>query len=215
SMLFNVLEFCRAAGIKRLMFASSREVYGNTVKIYRNEKDVQLGGCESPYSASKMGGEAFVSAYQKCYGIDYAIIRFSNVYGMYDDSERVVPLFIRLTRQGKDLTVFGKDKMLDFTYIDDAIAGVMKCVEGFEKAKNDVYNISSTRGTSITYLAEAIQKEMKAANKIVVQEPRTGEVIRFIGDITNAKNKLGYEPKVEIGEGIRKSIVWYSKNVRD
>jgi len=134
-ILFNTLEFCRRNDIKRFIFASSREVYGNSNQIVHSENEAYVRNCESPYAASKIGGEALVHAYQQCYGINFIIIRFSNVYGMYDDSDRVIPLFIKLAKENRDLVVYGKEKLLDFTYIDDAISGVLKCIENFDQVK--------------------------------------------------------------------------------
>ena len=95
---FNVLEFARAHGIKKMMFASSRETYGNIHlpdgQKYSEDK-AHFMTCESPYTASKIAGEALFEAYKRCYKIEVIIWRFSNVYGMYDDSVRVVPLFFR------------------------------------------------------------------------------------------------------------------------
>jgi len=208
-MLFNILEFCRENNIKRFIFASSREVYGNSNKITHSEDEAYVGNCESPYTASKIGGEALVHAYHQCYGINFIIIRFSNVYGMYDDSDRVIPLFIKLAKENKDLIVYGKEKLLDFTYIDDAISGVIKAIENFDKVKNEVFNIASGKGTSIVEIARLIQKYTNSKNQIIIEENRTGEVLKFIADISKAKEKLGYEPKTSIEEGIKKAIEWY------
>ncbi len=212
TMLFNMLEFARQNNIKKFMFSSSREVYGNSERIVHGEADVDIERCESPYSATKMGGEALVHAYGKCYGVDYIIFRFSNVYGKYDDSDRVVPLFIRLSRQGKDLTVFGKDKMLDFTYIDDTINGIVLAIKKFDETKNNVFNLAYGEGTTILKVAELIEKEMGANGKIIIKESRTGEVIKYIADISKARKILGYEPKVGVEEGIRRSVEWYIEN---
>jgi len=212
-ILFNTLEFCRRNDIKRFIFASSREVYGNSNQIVHSENEAYVRNCESPYAASKIGGEALVHAYQQCYGINFIIIRFSNVYGMYDDSDRVIPLFIKLAKENRDLVVYGKEKLLDFTYIDDAISGVLKCIENFDQVKNDVFNIASGKAISIVELAQLIRKYMHSKSKIVIKESRTGEVMKFIADISKAKEKLGYEPKTTIDEGIKKSIKWYVKGV--
>ncbi len=210
---FNTLDFARKNNIRRFMLASSRETYGNSDKVVYSENEVYIQNCESPYTASKIGGEALVHAYQQCYGINFIIFRFSNVYGMFDDSDRVIPLFIRLTKENKDLIVFGKEKLLDFTYIDDCISGILKAIKNFEKAKNDTYNLGSGKGPSIIEVAQLIQKMMKSKNKIIIKENRTGEVVKFIANISKAKEKLGYEPKTNILEGIKKSIAWYQKNL--
>lgn len=207
--VFNTLEFARTSGIRRFIFASSRESYGNIgVKKY-HEDMVRVENCESPYTASKVGGEALVHAYTRCYGIDHIIFRFSNVYGMYDDSIRVVPLFIRLARKNQPLTVFGKDKCLDFTYIDDTVTGIIASLDRFEEAKNDTYNLAFGEGTTIIQLAEDVKKLLGSSSAINVGPSRTGEVIQYIADISKARRKLGYEPKAPFQEGIRKAVEWY------
>jgi UDP-glucose 4-epimerase len=208
-MTFNVLEFCRKSHIKRLIFSSSREVYGNTTDITHLESVTAIDNCESPYSASKIAGEALVQAYRKCYGIDFIITRFSNVYGMYDESDRVIPLFIRLTRNNQDLIIYGKDKLLDFTYIDDTVNGTIRCIKSFDQAKNNVYNIASGSGTTIVYVAKLIQRYMGASNKIIIKDNRTGEVVKCIADISKAEKVLGYKPTITVEDGIKYSIQWY------
>jgi nucleoside-diphosphate-sugar epimerase len=207
--LFNVLEFARLRGIPRFIFASSRESYGNIPAEKYTEDLVRVEHCESPYTASKVGGEALVEAYRRCYGIDQITFRFSNVYGMYDDSVRVVPLFIRLARAGESLKVFGKEKCLDFTYIDDNVAGIMAGLDAFETAKNQTYNLAFGEGTTILELAETVKQLIGSSSDIVMGEPRTGEVIRYIADISKAQQTFGYNPQTSFSDGIRKAVQWY------
>ncbi len=210
--LFNALEFCRKNNIKRFMFASSRESYGNTgVDVYREDM-VRVEHCESPYTASKVGGEALVESYRRCYGIDQITFRFSNVYGAYDDSERVVPLFIRKARANEPLMIFGKDKCLDFTYIDDCVHGICQAIDRFETAKNSTYNIANGAGTTIVHLAERIKELVGSSSEIILGDSRTGEVTRYIADITKAKTILGYDPQYPFEAGVQKAVEWYAKN---
>jgi len=206
---FNTLNFARERNISRFLFASSREIYGNDGDMRHAEDDVQLKNCESPYTASKLGGEAFVQSFQQCYGINFIILRFSNVYGKYDDSDRLIPLFIQSASEGKDLIVNGKDKMLDFTYIDDCVLGIQKAIENFEEVKNETYNIASGSGNLIERVAQLVQSYMNSQSKIVIKESKTGEVVKYVADISKAKNRFGYEPVTEIEEGIQKAIQWY------
>jgi nucleoside-diphosphate-sugar epimerase len=208
-MLFNILEFCKNHSIRNFIFSSSREVYGNAKTAIHAETDVCIDHCESPYTATKIGGEALVHAYHQCYGIDFIITRFSNVYGMYDTSDRVIPLFIRLTLNDQDLVVFGEDKLLDFTYIDDTIAGVIKCIERFPVVKNNTFNLAYGRSVPVIEVAYLIRNSMNGKNTIVIKENRKGEVIRSAIDITKAKKHLEYEPVVPIEEGVLRSIRWY------
>lgn len=211
--LFNTLEFTRKSGIKRFIFASSREVYGNSDHVIHSEDEAYVRNCESPYTASKIGGEALVHSYQQCYGIDFVIIRFSNVYGMYDGSDRLMPRFIQRTREGKDLHVYGKGKVLDFTYIDDSVSGLILSIEKFDDVKNDVFNVASGTGTTITEVAEEVIRQMNGKNRVVFEDNRTGEVVKYVADIWKARGKLGYEPRVPIREGVRRTIEWYTERL--
>lgn len=148
-------------------------------------------------------------SYHQCYGIDFVILRFSNVYGKYDDSDRVIPVFIETANQNKDLIVFGKDKLLDFTYIDDCVDGIIKSIENFGGVKNNTINIASGKGIAIVELAKVILNKMTSRGKIIVKESRTGEVTKCIVDISRARELLNYEPKVSIDEGIERAIEWY------
>ena len=108
------------------------------------------------------------------------------------------------------MQVFGKDKCLDFTYIDDCIAGIMLTIEKFDVAKNDTYNLAYGAGSSILQLAESIKEQLNSESEIMMGEPRTGEVIHYIADISKAREKLGYDPKVPFTEGVQKAVEWYN-----
>ncbi|MFH0770901.1 MAG: SDR family NAD(P)-dependent oxidoreductase [Candidatus Peregrinibacteria bacterium] len=209
--LFNVLEFARKNAIQRFLFASSRETYGNAGRESYTEDLVRIEHCESPYAASKLAGEALTQSYRTCYGIDHIIFRFSNVYGMYDVSERVVPLFIRLAKKNEPLVIFGKEKCLDFTYIDDAVDGILLATDKFEEVKNETYNLAFGKGETISRLAELIKGNMSSSSPIVFQESRTGEVAIYTADTTKARLRLGFAPSVTLEEGMRKSVEWYGK----
>lgn len=209
---FNILEFARRRDVKGLVFASSREVYGNVMKDKPVSEDmVTLEKCESTYSASKIYGESLVHAYQKNYGIDFVIVRFSNIYGMYDDSHRVIPLWIRETLNNNDLIVYGEDKFLDFTYIDDAVNGMFLIADKFHDIKNNTFNIASGQGTKLIHVAQKIRSLLGGTNKILIEKNRPGEVLRYQADTRKIIELLGYRPKICLNEGLNKNIMWYKK----
>lgn len=210
-ILFNSLESCRKKDISKIIFASSREVYGNSDKIIHSEDESYVKKCESPYTATKIGGEALVHSYQRCYGMDFVIIRYSNVYGMYDDSDRVVPKFINLARQNKPLPIYGKIKLLDYTYINDAVDGTLKCIDKFDKIKNNVFNIATGKGISIIETANIIKKLMKSDSEIVIKDSNLGEINRYVANINKANVLLDYEPKYNINTGLKLTIEWYNE----
>ena len=133
-MTFNVLEYCRGLGLP-LVFSSTREVYGDVHRFGEYpEEAANFAYTESPYSASKITSEAFIYSYARCYGLNYLVFRFSNVYGRFDIDlqrmDRVLPLFMHQLSRGEPITIYGgHEKVLDFTYIDDCVEGIARGVE--------------------------------------------------------------------------------------
>ena len=209
---YNVLEFARKNKIKRVVFSSSREAYGNKKEIVSKETDVDIARCESPYAASKIADEVMIYSYFKCYGMDYVVCRFSNVYGMYDQSQRFIPLMLRKMKKNEDIEIFGKDKILDFTYIDDCVEGIIKCIAKFDNVKNNTFNIAFGKGSKLIDVAKLIKKNLKSKSRIFLGKNRQGEVVRFIADISKAKKMLGYKPEYSLEDGMKLAIDWYAKN---
>ncbi|MCF7845144.1 MAG: SDR family NAD(P)-dependent oxidoreductase [Kiritimatiellales bacterium] len=209
---YNTLEFARKNNIKRFIFTSSRETYGNDTNDPHTEDMMRVDNCESAYTASKIGGEALMKAYWRCYGIDGIVFRLSNVYGMYDDSDRVIPLFIRQAQANETLTIFGKEKCLDFTYIDDTVSGIMLALDKFEDAKNQTINLAFGSATTLVRLAEVVKELLGSNSEMKISDNRPGEVVQYIADISKAQKLLGYAPKTSFDEGIKKSVEWYGAN---
>ncbi|MFQ6008653.1 MAG: NAD-dependent epimerase/dehydratase family protein [Candidatus Zixiibacteriota bacterium] len=209
-MTYNILEYARKQKISRLLFSSSREIYGESRVGERcKEDDTALIKIKSPYTASKFGSEALLHAYYQCYGIKPVIARLSNVYGRYDVSERVIPLFIYYALRHRNLTIFGEEKKLDFTYIDDCVDGLVRIVERFERVAGLTFNLSRGVGERIVDLAKMIVTYLNSSSKVRIGTKRVGEISSFVGDITLARKKLGYSPKVSLKAGLPKNIEWY------
>ncbi|MHB2017751.1 MAG: NAD-dependent epimerase/dehydratase family protein [Candidatus Xenobia bacterium] len=206
---FNVLEYVRRRGVRRVAFASSREVYGNSNGPRYAEGDERIDSCENVYSASKVAGEALLHAYQRCYGLEFVIYRFSNVYGMYDESDRFVPIMIRKMAKAEPITIFGRQKMLDFVYSDDAIEGIMASIEGFDQLKGSVYNIGAGEGSLLIDVAQLIKQELASSSPITIGDSRPGEMLQFIADTRRAEQKMGYRPATQVKDGIPRAVAWY------
>ncbi len=213
-MTRNILEFARQKGIKRIIFSSSREVYGNSNRVLCSEEDVRVENCESPYSASKFGDEALIWAYSNCYNMDFIILRLSNVYGAFDESDRVIPLFIHKTMNRKVLEIYGENKFLDFTFITDAVDAIVRAISQFDSVKGEVYNIGIQHGYSILSVAQMIAANMVDYGIEVLPikygKSRTGEVNRYVANISKAKAILGYNPKYDLSKGLKETIGWYA-----
>jgi len=209
AMTHRVLEFARKQNISRFILSSSREVYGNREKSVFSENEVNIHLSESPYSAMKIGAEALVYAYGRCFGVQNIILRLSNVYGRYDTSDRFTPFIIRKMRKDQDVFVYGKEKVLDFTYLDDCVNGIIKSVIFFSKARNSTLNIASGEGSSLVEVAQLVKELLGSKSRIHIRANRKGEVVQFIADLSKAKKLLGYSPKYSIQTGLKESVKWY------
>lgn len=214
---FNVLEYCRRNAVP-IIFASSREVYGDIHHYITEETHADFSFTESPYSASKISGEAFIYAYARCYGLPYLVFRFSNVYGRYDSDiermERVIPLFIQRMARGETVTVWGGDKVLDFTYIDDCVDGLVRGVERLlaGRVRNETINLAYGQGNTLVHMAELIAGALHVMPQITVEpSKRAGEVTRYIADIAKALELLEYEPRTPLERGIPRTVEWWQR----
>jgi nucleoside-diphosphate-sugar epimerase len=219
-MTFNVLEFCRQQKLP-LVFSSSREVYGDVHRFAEaeaSEASADFAYTESTYSASKIAGEALIYSYARCYGLRYLVFRFSNVYGRYDNDlarmVRVLPLFIHTMLRNEPVTVFGQEKTLDFTYVDDCIEGITRGIEALAEGRivNETINLAYGQGNSLVHAAELIAGELGVEPKIALAPSLLGEVTHYVADLTKARELLGYEPAVPLEEGIARSVAWFKEH---
>ena len=215
-MTFNLLEYARKNNVKEFVFSSSREVYGESKPgERRRETSTHVTKIKSPYTASKFGSEALIHSYSECYGINPVIVRLSNVYGRYDVSERVIPLFIYYAIRNRNISIFGKEKKLDFTYIDDCVDGIIRVVKLFRKASGHTFNLSRGRGERLFDLAQMIVKSINSKSKISSTNKRVGEITSYTGDISLARKILGFNPKVLLNDGLIANIDWYIEAMKE
>ncbi|HOT51946.1 MAG TPA: NAD-dependent epimerase/dehydratase family protein, partial [Candidatus Hydrogenedentes bacterium] len=214
TMTFNVLEFCRQNGNIPFIFSSSREVYGDIHRYITEESHADFAFTESPYSASKIAGEALVYSYAQCYGLRYLVFRFSNVYGRYDNDiermERVIPLFIRRIAEGQPVTVFGEKKTLDFTYVDDCVDGIHRGIELLmsKRDANHTINLAYGQGSTLITLANYVGEALGVKPDLRIEDSRVGEVTHYVANIGKARALLGYNPRTPLREGIEKAVAW-------
>ncbi|MEM7116530.1 MAG: NAD-dependent epimerase/dehydratase family protein [Chloroflexota bacterium] len=213
TMTYNVLEFCRQNNLP-VIFSSSREVYGDIHRYITEESYADFAYAESPYSASKISGEALIYSYAQCYGLRYLVFRFSNVYGRFDnDIERmlrVIPYFIRRINNRQPITVYGEDKVLDFTYIDDCVGGVATGLEKLVRGEieNHTINLAYGQGNSLVNMARFIGETLGIEPDITIEPSRVGEVTHYVANIGKARALLDYTPQTSLRQGIEKSVAW-------
>jgi len=217
-MAFNVLEFCRGIGVP-IVFSSTREVYGDVHRFEGyGEATADFAFTESPYSASKIAAEALIYAYARCYELPYLVFRFSNVYGRYDNDlhrmVRVLPLFIHQMLRGERVTVFGRDKVLDFTYIDDCVDGIARGVAALAggSVHNETINLAYGQGNTLFRAAELIANELDIEPSIDTAPARLGEVTHYIADVRKADDLLAWKPTTPLDQGIPKAVAWFRQH---
>ncbi|HWN23213.1 MAG TPA: NAD-dependent epimerase/dehydratase family protein [Gaiellaceae bacterium] len=218
-MTFNVLEYCRQGRLP-LVFSSTREVYGDVHRFEGyGEATADFAYTESPYSASKIASEAFIYAYARCYGLKYVAFRFSNVYGRFDNDlhrmSRVLPLFIHSMTRDEPITVYGgADKVLDFTYVDDCVDGIVRGIEALAEGRvaNETINLAYGEGNSLVRAAELIAAELGTEPKMTIAPSLLGEVTRYVADIRKAHDLLGWTPKVPLEQGIPRAVRWFREH---
>ncbi|MFO8010616.1 MAG: GDP-mannose 4,6-dehydratase [Dehalococcoidia bacterium] len=219
---FNLLEACRREGVERFILASSNAVAGEQTPPIDETKIPQP---LSPYGASKLAGEALCSAYYHSFGLKTFCLRFANVYGPFSDHKSsVIPLFLQWVREGKPLTVYGDgEQTRDFVHVDDICQAIyLALVPAYGHAGEDsrtsgscsplstddwcgeVFQIASGTETSINQLAGLLREVTGRDLEVVYHPERPGEIMRNYSDITKARKLLGFEPAMELKEGLRR-----------
>lgn len=213
TMLYCVLEYCRRTGTP-ILFGSSREVYGDIQHFVTDEAKADFIVAESPYSASKISGEAFIYSYATCYDLPCLVFRFSNVYGRYDCDlqrmERVIPLFIRKILRDEPIVVFGRQKVLDFTYIDDCVDGVIRGIDAVvaRNVTRDTINLAFGQGATLVDVVNLAALALNRQPQVRYEPARPGEIARYVADLSKARKLLGYDPQTPLTAGIPRAIQW-------
>lgn len=194
---FNVLRSAAEAGVTRVVFTSSREVYGDARSLPVGEDTPLLA--KNPYGASKVAGEAYCRAFTSTHGLAVHIVRLTNVYGP-GDSNRVIPLWLSAAQAGQDLQVYGGEQVIDFLWVGKAVEALTFAAEN---GLPGPVNIGSGTGTRILDLAARVLKVTDSTSRITRVAARDLEVAKFVAD-TRLMRSLGLlaeeEPLKHLGE---------------
>ena len=186
--------------------ASSRDIYGNAIQP--NESEATLNS-PNGYAASKVGSEAIANAYRHTRNVSVTTLRLSNVYGPRDTNSRVIPIFISLADSGEELTVYGKGKVLDFVHVDDVVNAIKSTVQRLEAVNGEAINIGSGKGIPLTDVARYISEAIDSCPGWTIGADRSGDVDRYVSDISKANALLNYQPSTDFQTGLSETIDWY------
>ncbi|MBP7828509.1 MAG: NAD-dependent epimerase/dehydratase family protein [Kiritimatiellae bacterium] len=206
----NVLDACVKNRVKKIVFSSSSEIYGEP---FENPiREVTPASPKSVYAVTKLAGEEYLRAYRERYGLRFSVVRFFNVYGPGQVAEFVMPRFIKAVMEDKPPVVYGAGNQIRaFCYVDDAAAGVVRALLN-DKADGEAFNIGNDlepvsmrelAGRVITLLG----KPMKPVLVEMSQSDRSAgrEIHERFPDISKARRVLAYEPTVSLDEGVRRT----------
>ena len=206
-----LLDACKDSGRNtRFIQVSTDEVYGSIETGSWTEESPLLPN--SPYSASKAGGELLARSYNKTHGLDVVVTRCSNNYGPFHFPEKLIPLFITNLIEGKKIPVYGKGHNIrDWLHVDDHCRGIYAAL--ISGKSGEIYNIgggTELTNLDITYLIlERMSSEISAIEFV---EDRKGHDVRYSIDWSKARNELGYAPQVSFEQGLVQTIQWYVQN---
>jgi UDP-glucose 4-epimerase len=201
----NVLVCARDHNVKRVTFASSSAIYGDTGR--RRQSEDMLPDPLSPYGASKMAAEHYLACFYHLYGLETVRLRYFNVYGPRQNPKSqyaaVIPIFIDRILHGQDIFIHGDgEQTRDFVYVKDiAQANLLACTA--QGAAGKVFNIACGKSYSINDLAATLVKMSGRDVSVAHIEPRGGDIKYSEGDATLARQVLGFEPSVSFSEGLR------------
>jgi len=218
---YNVLEALMPImdKIERFIFFSTSEIFGSyAYKVEESHPSnlAPVGAARWTYAVSKLAGEHLVHSYHKEFGLKSVIIRPFNIYGPGQVGEGAIHVFITRALQNLPIYIHGDgDQIRSWCYIDDLVQGVLLCLEN-EKAIGNAFNIGNPRGTiTIRSLAEKIILLANSESEIQhIPKPYVDVELR-IPDITKAQTLLGYSPKVDLDEGIKRTITWYRERLKN
>ncbi len=205
----NLLNIAKEYNVKNFIFASSSSVYGNNEKVPFTETD-NVDNPISPYAASKKAGELICHTYHHLYKINIACLRFFTVYGRRQRPDLAIAKFTKKILKDEQIPVFGDGSFRrDFTYIDDIIYGLVKCIDWMKKQTKPVYeifNIGESKNYSVLELVSEIETALnkKAIIEFLPEQP--GDVRITYADITKARNIFAYNPKTNLKTGISNYI---------
>ena len=204
----NLLECCKEFGVNKFVLASTSSLYGLNEMPFRetDRTDSPL----APYSATKKGAEVLCYSYHYLCGLDISIPRYFTVYGPAGRPDMSIFIFIKNIDNGVPITVFGDGRQQrDFSYIDDIADGTLKCLQpsGYE-----IYNLGNDNPVELRYVINVIEDILgkKAVIEFLPRHP--ADVFATWAHIEKSREKLNWQPKTTIEEGLKKTVEWYLEN---
>jgi len=211
----NLFHIAAENGCKRIVFASSSAVYGDSPELPKRE--IMPFAAKSPYAMSKASNEMLAGVFSGLYGLDIVGLRYFNVYGERQDPASdyaaVIPKFITQALRNEPITIEGDGgQTRDFIYIEDVVNANITALT-HNRVTGSVFNVANGQQTSILDLAGMIIDVTESKSEILFKPARTGDIRDSVGDITNTVENLGYQNKHSMQEGLAATVAWYRDHI--
>ena len=203
----NIIQSCLHYNVGGLIYASSSSVYGGNEKIPFSTDD-RVDKPISIYAASKKSNELIAYTYSHLYGLNTTGLRFFTVYGPWGRPDMAMYIFAEKIRNGEKIPLFNHGKMKrDFTYIDDIVGGIRASLKNNYQC--EIFNLGNNRSEDLMEMIRHIEQELGKKVEFDYLDMQPGDVKETFANIEHARDKLNYNPKISINEGIPKFIKWY------
>ncbi|HEX4021789.1 MAG TPA: SDR family oxidoreductase [Acidobacteriaceae bacterium] len=215
---FNLLEAARAAGVQRIVYAASSSAYGNKNPL--PQKESMPPGPISPYAVQKLVGELYLRSYWDVFGLETVALRYFNIFGPRQAPDSpysgVMAKFIRMMIENDQPVIFGDGlQSRDFTYIENVVQANLKAAAApAEKVSGRVFNIACGEPHTLNETYQLLAEMLNYKNPPQYGPPREGDIQHSYADISAAREALGYDPKVDFVEGLRRTVAWYREQHR-
>ena len=206
----NVLLAARDAGVRRVVFASSSSVYGNAPGMPRRE--TQAVAPLAPYAVSKLAAEQYCMVANRVFGVEAVALRYFNVFGEHQDPSSgyaaVIPKFIRILLDGAQPTIFGDgETSRDFTHVENVVEANLAAALA-PAAAGRVMNVAIGHAHTLNELVRTLARLLDSDLEPDYAAPRAGDVRESVADVSLARELIGYEPSVDLEEGLERTIAW-------
>jgi nucleoside-diphosphate-sugar epimerase len=207
----NLLEACREARVRRVVYAASSSAYGDTEVLPKRE-DMPVNPL-SPYALQKLMGEGYCKLYHDLFGLETVSLRYFNVFGPHQDPHSeysaVIPKFITRLLANQPITIHGDgEQSRDFTFIDNVVEANLLALKAPDAA-GKMCNIGCGERITLNRLVMLLEQQLGISAKVIHAAPKRGDVRHSLADIERAKTILQYRPKITVEEGLRRTIAWY------
>jgi UDP-glucose 4-epimerase len=209
----NILVAAKDAGVRRVVYAGSSAAYGDSPILPKQEAMVPAP--VSPYAVAKLAGEHYLRSFTQVYGLETVTLRYFNVFGPHQDPTShysgVLAIFCRKMLAGKQVKIYGDgEQSRDFTYIENVVhANLLAAEAPAERVSGQVMNTATGSRISLNTTFRILQGLTGYQGEPVYLEARAGDIRDSQADIRLAQERLGYSPRVEFREGLRRTVEWY------